>query len=159
MADTSNDGIDESSARAGGQPHGPIHPEHGTDGWELRGIAGQDWLVKDYPRCLGRIRPTTPNTCAWTISGMDGRMLREASSRSVDDAKSQADAWVSLFKPACGNEGLDEWIAKMVTAAELAGYTLHPDSDPPHRLLWRRIEDESSDAPVVWVDEPPEHLR
>ncbi|MBF6333352.1 hypothetical protein [Nocardia transvalensis] len=54
---------------------------------------------------------------------------------------------------------MDEWVAKMVAAAERAGYTLHPDSDPPRLLRWRRIDDKSSDAPVVWVDEPPDHLR
>ncbi|NQE90876.1 hypothetical protein [Nocardia terpenica] len=78
------------------QPSGMIRPEHATGGWELRGDTPERyWLFKFYPRCAGRIRATTPSTCAWWIGEPDGNTLREAASRSVENAKACADNWVA----------------------------------------------------------------
>ncbi|WP_157777927.1 hypothetical protein [Nocardia terpenica] len=51
-----------------------------------------------------------------------------------------------------------EWTAKMIAAAERAGYRLHPDSNPPHTLLWQRVSDEPTTEPV-WIDDLPDWLR
>ncbi|KZM74962.1 hypothetical protein [Nocardia terpenica] len=51
-----------------------------------------------------------------------------------------------------------EWITKMITAAERAGYRLHPHSNPPHSLLWQRVTDDPNAEPV-WADDLPEWLR
>lgn len=51
-----------------------------------------------------------------------------------------------------------EWVAKMIIAAERAGYRLHPDSDPPRTLLWHRTTDDPTAEPV-WADDLPDWLR
>jgi hypothetical protein len=50
-----------------------------------------------------------------------------------------------------GDARLDEWLTAMI-AAKRAGFTLHPDSDSPHTLLWQSIHDGPTAEPVVWAD-------
>ncbi|ATL66785.1 hypothetical protein [Nocardia terpenica] len=51
-----------------------------------------------------------------------------------------------------------EWAEKMIAAAERAGYRLHPDSTPPHTLLWQRTTDGPTAEPV-WTDDLPDWLH
>ncbi|KZM68164.1 hypothetical protein [Nocardia terpenica] len=64
----------------------------------------------------------------------------------------------SVDGPPVDDPQITEWVAKMVAAAERAGYRLHPDSCPPHTLLWQRATDDPTADPV-WVDDLPDCLR
>lgn len=73
---------------------GQIRPEHATDGWRLDGDEHGWWLT--FPLTGGyhvRIYPTTATTVAWS-AGDGHQVLREASARNVDDAKSAVDQWI-----------------------------------------------------------------
>lgn len=73
---------------------GPIRPEHTRDGWRLEGDDRGRWrLVKHMGEAMVTIWPTTPWTCAWTVS-VDGRTVREASERRVETVQANAEAWV-----------------------------------------------------------------
>jgi hypothetical protein len=86
--------VGDGQTYSGGRPFGPIRPEHAADGWELAGSAAEWWLIKDFPGFYGQVRGTTATTCAWRIYRIGGRLVREASARSVADARAAADAWV-----------------------------------------------------------------
>lgn len=74
---------------------GPIRPEHVGDGWRLEGDErGGWWLSRPIGDLSVNICATTPTTCAWSIYRADGRMLREASSRNVEEAKAATVAWI-----------------------------------------------------------------
>jgi len=74
---------------------GPIRPEHVGDDWRLEGDErGGWWLSRPVGDLSVKIYATTPTTCAWSIYRADGWMLREASSRNVDEAKTAAVAWI-----------------------------------------------------------------
>lgn len=91
--------VDHRRRGASEGPFGPIRPEHACDGWELAGDAAEWWLTRRYGCYRACVTGTTKTTCAWQISATDGSMIREASARSVDDAKSAADAWVKEHLP------------------------------------------------------------
>jgi len=74
---------------------GPIRPEHAAGGSKLEGDDRGRWfLSKSTGRALARIQATTPTTCSWGIYRPDGQMIREASARCVDSAKSAVDTWI-----------------------------------------------------------------
>lgn len=85
--------VEDNRANSGDGPFGPIRPEHAADGWELAGGPGEWWLRKDFGEFRGRIKATTRTTCAWRIGRQDGSLIREASARSVEDAKLAAEDW------------------------------------------------------------------
>jgi hypothetical protein len=60
----------------------------------VAGDRAEWWLVKDFGGYRGSIRATTATTCAWRIDTRDGRMVREASARTVAQARSAAETWV-----------------------------------------------------------------
>ncbi|MBF6328422.1 hypothetical protein [Nocardia transvalensis] len=76
-------------------PFGPIRPEHAVDGWSLAGGPDEWWLTKDFGEYRMRVKATTATTVAWRIGYLDGRLRREASAVDVDEAKTQAEKWVS----------------------------------------------------------------
>ncbi|MFI5776905.1 hypothetical protein [Nocardia sp. NPDC051570] len=86
--------IDHNRANSDGAPFGPIRPEHATDGWALAGGPAEWWLTKDFGALHGRVKASTRSTCTWRIGRPDGSLMREASARSVDDAKTSADEWI-----------------------------------------------------------------
>ncbi|WP_068005813.1 hypothetical protein [Nocardia pseudobrasiliensis] len=86
--------VDHNRANSGDGPFGPIRPEHATDGWALAGGPAEWWLTKNFGDYRARVKATTRTTCAWRIGRQDGSLLREASARSVDDAKTSADEWI-----------------------------------------------------------------
>ncbi|MBF6064657.1 hypothetical protein [Nocardia terpenica] len=63
-----------------------------------------------------------------------------------------------LSSPDSADARTAAWVETMIAAAERAGYRLHPDSDPPHTLLWQRATDEPTADPI-WVDDLPSWLR
>lgn len=89
--------MDEKGAGAGERAAVALLPEHATDGWELTGPPGKPRLVKDFGAVRTRIRVTAPTTCSWWVGRPDGRLLREASVRSVEEAKAAAEAWVADY--------------------------------------------------------------
>ncbi|MCM6773111.1 hypothetical protein NDR87_04330 [Nocardia sp. CDC159] len=84
----------DNRANSGEEPFGPIRPEHATDGWALAGGPAEWWLTKDFGECRARVKATTRTTCAWRIGRLDGSLVREASARSVDEAKAAAQEWI-----------------------------------------------------------------
>ncbi|MEG8177666.1 hypothetical protein [Nocardia terpenica] len=85
---------DHTRANSGGRPYGLIRPEDATGGWELAGCPEEWWLTRNFGELDARIKATTPTTCSWWIGRPDGSLVREASVRSVDEAKSAAEAFV-----------------------------------------------------------------
>ncbi|MBF6328502.1 hypothetical protein [Nocardia transvalensis] len=78
---------------------GPIRPEHVSDGWRLEGDeSGGWWLSKRLGDRVATIRGTTPTTCAWSVYRAGGRLLREASSYDVEEAKALADEWIREYR-------------------------------------------------------------
>lgn len=75
---------------------GPIRPEHATGGWTLKGDHSGRWYLSKPAGhgTLARIMATGTDTCAWGIYHPDGRMIREASAESVQDAKALAQRWI-----------------------------------------------------------------
>jgi hypothetical protein len=75
---------------------GPIRPEHAVNGWRLEGDDNGSWcLVKHVGRARGKIRPATAQAVSWTIYGMDGALIREASERYVAVAMANAETWLT----------------------------------------------------------------
>lgn len=77
-----------------GDDLGLIRPEHARDGWRLDADNTGWGLTKPLPDGgRARIRPTTPTTVSWSVYAPNGHMLREASGRDVEAAKSAAVQW------------------------------------------------------------------
>lgn len=76
-------------------PRSAIRPEHATGGWQLTGDGFGRWLlIRNVGGAVATVYATTPTTCAWTVTGPNGRTLREASARDVVKAKTFADTWI-----------------------------------------------------------------
>lgn len=105
--DRKDEVVDDKGAGAGGRAAMAVLPEHATDGWELTGPPGKPRLVKDFGAVRTRIRVTAPATCSWWVGRPDGRLLREASVRSIEEAKAAAEAWVAAYL-AARSEPADE---------------------------------------------------
>lgn len=81
-------------ARDENEQLGPIRPKHARPGWRLEGDGFGRWhLIKHGVEYTARVYGTTLTTCAWSITGPSGRVLREASSSDPDDALDAAEAW------------------------------------------------------------------
>lgn len=74
-------------------PYGPIQPSDATDGWKLEGDETGWWLSKEFGDTRAHIKATSATTCAWRAG------WREASARSVEDAKEAADHWMEKHWP------------------------------------------------------------
>ncbi len=74
---------------------GPIRPEHATGGWRLEGDHLGRWrLAKQFGDTKVLIVPVASGAIAWTIL-RDGHVVRAASERDVETAKSRGAEWIA----------------------------------------------------------------
>ncbi|MCM6774958.1 hypothetical protein NDR87_26295 [Nocardia sp. CDC159] len=137
--DAMGEALGELRARAVAEPFGPVRPEHATGGWELDGDEREWSLVKPVGELRLRVKADTRTTCSWRIGGPDGVLMRHGPAAGVEEAKAEAERWVSQLPRSdvvAGDEPSEEPSPQVAYYADLH----HSDQHAPDRAAALRAE-------------------